>query len=80
MMPSNRKAIEIRIEQNDEDDLISEIGDEKNLMNMVMSPSQAVNRDAQGKFSQYFSIGQETVHEIENINRDDGVSSLHDIS
>ena len=80
MMPKNRKPIEIQLEQSEEADLISEIGDEKNLMNMVMSPSQAVNRDAIGKFSQYFSIGQETVHEIENITRDDGMSSLHDIS
>ena len=80
MMPSNRKEIEIRIQQNEEDDLISEIGDEKNLLNIGMSPSQAVNRDAIGKFSQYFSIGQETVHEIENITRDDGMSSLNDIS
>ena len=78
----------MQLEHCEEESLFSDMEDEQNLIKMVTTPSQAMNRDEIGKFSQYLSnydtnrpnyddFGYNT---REYATREDGASSTHDIS
>ena len=88
MYPNQQQILDVQLEQCEEESFLTDMEDEQNLIKMVTTPSQAMNRDEIGKFSQYLSNYDtiRTNHDDFGYNtreyntREDGASNIQDIS